>query len=175
MTKFINDKLATAISNAVSITNKSIRATRTAVDLLVAEGFKSTDFISPKGKDSKSTACEEKFAEINAAITLGFTVQARKLLDMPTKALTETGKGSKRYAQQQIGARRSDFKTALSKREEQAKTGNTSRTRSDAQRIADNLNDCSKVIENSEGIAGVDLLELGKAIKAASSALHAKF
>ena len=73
----------------------------------------------------------------------------------------------------QIGARRNDFKTALAKREEAKSGANTKR--SDAQRIADNLNDCSKVIENSEGIDGVDLLELGKAIKAAKSALHAKF
>jgi len=174
MSNFVNAKLASAIANAVSAATKSLRATQTAIDLFVAEGWKSTDLISPKGKDSKSTATEEKFAELNAAIVAGFTATTQKLLETNTKTLTETGKANKRYWQQQIGARRNDFKTALAKRED-AKNGGANTKRSDAQRIADNLNDCSKVIENSEGINGVDLLELGKAIKSAKSVLHAKF
>jgi len=174
MSNFVNAKLASAIANAVSATTKSLRATQTAIDLFVADGWKSTDLISPKGKDSKSTASEEKFAELNAAIVAGFTATTQKLLETNTKTLTETGKANKRYWQQQIGARRNDFKTALSKRED-AKNGGANTKRSDAQRIADNLNDCSKVIENSEGINGVDLIKLAEAIKTAKSVLHAKF
>ena len=117
MQKFINAKLASAIANAVSITNKSLRATQTAIDLFVAEGWKSTDLISPKGEASKSTATPEQFDELTKAIVAGFTPATQKLLDTPTKALTESGKHNKRYAQQQIGARRNDFKRALEKRE----------------------------------------------------------
>lgn len=174
MSNFVNAKLASAIANAVSATTKSLRATQTAIDLFVAEGWKSTDLISPKGKDNKSTATEEKFAELNSAIVAGFTASTQKLLETNTKALTDTGKANKRYWQQQIGARRNDFKTALAKRED-AKNGGANTKRSDAQRISDNLNDCSKVIENSEGISGVDLVKLADAIKSAKSALHAKF
>jgi len=174
MPNFVNAKLASAIANAVSAATKSLRATQTAIDLFVAEGWRSTDLISPKGKDSKSTASEEKFAELNKAIVAGFTASTQKLLETNTKTLTETGKANKRYWQQQIGARRNDFKTALAKRED-AKNGGANTKRSDAQRISDNLNDCSKVIENSEGISGVDLVKLSSAIKAAKSVLHAKF
>tara|TARA_R100000655_G_scaffold281_1_gene1124 strand:- start:3277 stop:3801 length:525 start_codon:yes stop_codon:yes gene_type:complete len=174
MPNFVNAKLASAIANAVSAATKSLRATQTAIDLFVAEGWRSTDLISPKGKDSKSTASEEKFAELNKAIVAGFTATTQKLLETNTKTLTETGKANKRYWQQQIGARRNDFKTALAKRED-AKNGGANTKRSDAQRISDNLNDCSKVIENSEGISGVDLVKLSSAIKAAKSVLHAKF
>ena len=173
MSNFVNAKLASAIANAVSAATKSLRATQTAIDLFVADGWKSTDLISPKGKDSKSTSTEERFAELTKAIVAGFTPATQKLLETNTKTLTDAGKANKRYWQQQIGARRNDFKTALAKREDA--NGGAKPKRSDAQRIADNLNDCSKVIENSEGINGVDLLELGKAIKAAKSALHAKF
>ena len=45
MQKFINAKLASAIANAVSIANKSVKAMASAIDLMVAEGLKSTDFI----------------------------------------------------------------------------------------------------------------------------------
>ena len=149
MSKFINAKLASAIANAVSITNKSVRAMTGAVDLMVAEGLKSTDFISPKGEASKSTSSAEQFEEINAAIVAGFTPATQKLLDTPTKALTESGKHNKRYAQQQIGARRNDFKRALEKREAIA-AGTTSRTRTLDEWCRDMANDGIKKCRSAE-------------------------
>ena len=158
MSILLKDATASAITTAVSNTLKSDRAKATAVDLLVADGFKSTDFISPKGKDSKSTASAELFEQINNAIVLGFSARAQQLVNAPSaKGMTDAQKLSRRNAQMQIGAKRNDFKTALAKREKNASAGNTSRTRSDRQRISDNLNDCLKVIGNSEGIDGVDL------------------
>ena len=158
MSTLLKDATASAITNAVSTTLKGDRAKATAVDLLVADGFKSTDFISPKGKDSKSTASPELFEQINTAIVLGFSARVQQLVSAPSaKGMTDAQKLTRRNGQQQIGAKRNNFKTALAKREDNALTGNTSRTRSDRQRISDNLNDCLKVIGNSEGIDGVDL------------------
>ena len=175
MTTLLKDATASAITNAVAKGNTADRAKATAVDLLVADGFKSTDFISPKGKDSKSTASPELFEQINTAIVLGFNARVQTLVNAPSaKGMTDAQKLARRNGQMQIGARRNDFKTALAKREDNALSGNTSRTRSDMQRISDNLNDCSKVIENSEGIDGVDLVELAKAIGKAKTTLHVK-
>ena len=149
MQKFINAKLASAIANAVSIANKSVKAMTSAVDLMVAEGLKSTDFISPKGEASKSTSSAEQFEEINAAIVAGFTPATQKLLDTPTKALTESGKHNKRYAQQQIGARRNDFKRALEKREA-ILAGTTSQTRTLDEWCRDMANDGIKKCRSAE-------------------------
>jgi len=174
MSTILKETTAAAITIAVSTTLKGDRAKTNAVDKMVADGIKSTDMISPKGKDSKSTASDELFAAINKAIVLGFNTKVQALVNAPSaKGMTDAQKLTRRNGQMQIGAKRNDFKTALAKREDI--NGGAKPKRSDAQRIADNLNDCSKVIENSEGINGVDLLELGKAIKAAKSALHAKF
>ncbi len=170
----LKETTAAAITTAVSTTLKGDRAKTNAVDKMVADGIKSTDMISPKGKDSKSTASDELFAAINKAIVLGFNARVQTLVNAPSaKGMTDAQKLTRRNGQMQIGAKRNDFKTALKKREDT--NGGAKPKRSDAQRIADNLNDCSKVIENSEGINGVDLLELAKAVKAAKSALHAKF
>lgn len=149
MQNYVNAKLASAIANAVSITNKSLRATQTAIDLFVAGGWKSTDLISPKGEASKSTATPEQFEELTRAIVAGFTPATQKLLDTPTKALTESGKHNKRYAQQQIGARRNDFKRALEKREAIA-AGTTSRTRTLDEWCRDMANDGIKKCRNAE-------------------------
>jgi len=171
----LKETTAAAITTAVSTTLKGDRAKANAVDKMVADNIKSTDMISPKGKDSKSTASPELYEAIGNAIVLGFNTRVQALVNAPSaKGMTDAQKLGRRNGQMQIGAKRNDFKTALAKRED-VNTGGAKPKRSDAQRIADNLNDCSKVIENSEGINGVDLLELGKAVKAAKSALHAKF
>lgn len=176
MSIILNETTAAAITNAVSTTLKGDRAKTNAVDKMVADGIKSTDMISPKGKDSKSTASPELYEAIGNAIVLGFNTRVQALVNAPSaKGMTDAQKLGRRTGQMQIGAKRNDFKTALAKREDTTSGGGAKPKRSDAQRIADNLNDCSKVIENSEGINGVDLLELGKAVKAAKSALHAKF
>ena len=165
MQKIINAKLASAIANAVSIANKSVKAMASAVDLLVAEGLKSTDFISPKGEASKSTSSPEQFEELNAAIVAGFTPATQKLLDTPTKALTESGKHNKRYWQQQIGARRNDFKRALEKREALAAGTQASRTRTLDEWCRDMANDGIKKCRNAEN-APFDIEDMIKALNA---------
>ncbi len=167
MTKrVLTEKVAGLMTTYVAKGAQADRAKANAVDALVAAGFVSTDMISPK--KAESTADDELHAQIGAAIVAGFSARAQALLAKPsTKGLTDSQIDARRYAMQQIGAKRNDFKTALAKREERATSGNTSRTRSDEQRIADNLNDCLKVIGKSEGIDGVDLPTLTDHIKSA--------
>jgi outer membrane PBP1 activator LpoA protein len=113
----LNTAAATAITAAVSAVEGAARKMQSSIDTLVASGMRSTDFISPKSKDGGSTSSPEQFEAINAAIVAGFTARGQKLLAAPTKALPEADKAEKRYLQQQIGARRNDFKRGLEKRE----------------------------------------------------------
>ena len=177
-------RLPIAIGEKIVTTTKSKvageRAVSSLVDAMVKANIPSTHLISPsaagKNKGLSTAPSQEYYDDIRANVVLGFSASAQKLIAYPsTRGLTDAQRGMRKYWQQQIGAIVSDFKTQLAKREEAKDGGGAKPKRSDAQRIADNLNDCSKVIENSEGINGVDLLELGKLIKAAKSALHAKF
>ena len=111
----LSPAIAAAITEAVALTGKAERKLGSTIDLLLAEGFRSTDFISPKS--DASTASPEQFDAINAAIVAGFTKAAQQLLDKPTKSLEDAAKAEKRYWQQQIGAKRNDFKRGLEKRE----------------------------------------------------------
>ncbi len=108
---------ATAITEAVAAVEGAARKMESSIDALVAANMRSTDFISPKSKKYESTASPEQFAAINEAIVAGFTKANQKLLTTPTKALSDVDKTTKRYWQQQIGARRNDFQTGLEKRE----------------------------------------------------------
>jgi len=176
MTKTVTTELAGLIANAVAKGNTADRAKTTAVDAMVAAGFVSTDFISPKGKDSKSTATDELFGQINAAIVAGFATRTQALVNAPSaKGMTDAQKLARRNAQMQIGAKRNDFKTALAKRENAEASGNTSRTRTPQQRVTDNLNDSIKVLQEAEGVPfdTVKVLELcKKALAEATKVAH---
>ena len=82
-------------------------------------------------------------------VVAGFSATAQSLLETPTKSMTEAKKISKRYWQQQIGARLGDFKGALEKREGGG-NGKGGKPRTPEQRVRDNLNDCLKVINAVE-------------------------
>lgn len=176
-------------SKVTTTTQKKLsgdRAVTSLVDTLHKAKIPSTHLISPKpkgDKPSQSTASQQWFDEFNTAIVLGFSSTTQKIMAAPTKSLTEAQKLSKRYWQQQVGAIRGDYKKSLEKREkigqEIAEGGTPSRVRSDGQRIADNLQDCTKVIENSEGIPCshadvefVDLEALYDAVQACKRVLH---
>ena len=141
-------EVGNTITSTVSKTQAGVRAMQSAIPMLIKHGIVSTMFISPHSKGSKSTATEEQFDWINKHIILGFTASFQKLLESPTKSLTDAKKVTKRYWQQQIGARRNDFKSALARREDSNGAGGKPRTAD--QRVRDNLNDCLKVIDNVE-------------------------
>jgi len=126
----MNTLLSTAIRNAiaadVSAVERSAKARHAVIDLMVASKIKSTDFISPKSKDSGSTATPELFAELKAAIVAGFTAMDQALVKLESKAAIAALKPEKAarrtYVQQQIGSRMKDYKNALKRRED---AGNT--------------------------------------------------
>ena len=146
------------------------RAVTSLVDTLHKAKVPHTHLISPASKgEVKSTApSQEYYDDIRASVVLGFSATNQKLIAAPVKSLTDSQKVMRKYWQQQIGGIIGDYKTALEKREkigqEIAEGGTPSRVRSDGQRIADNLQDCTKVIEKSEGIPcsreGVDFVDL---------------
>jgi hypothetical protein len=160
----LSENAVSRISQAVGATVKADKAMTSALDTLAADGIQSTDFISPKKAESGSTASPELFNSINSAIVLGFAAPIRTLLEKNTKSLTDPQKTTKRYWQQQIGARRNDFKRAMEKREVGTTDSGAQRTRTAEQRIRDNLNDIIKVCQNAEEAKFdiVKMIELAK-------------
>ena len=189
MTNQVENLPVEIASKVTTTTQKKLsgdRAVTSLVDTLHKAKIPSTHLISPKPKGDKpslSTASQQWFDDFNAAIVLGFSATNQRLITAPVKSLTDSQKAMRKYWQQQIGAIRGDYKTSLEKREkigqEIAEGGTPSRVRSDGQRIADNLQDCTKVIENSEGIPCsregvefVDLEALTEAIQTCKRILH---
>ena len=110
-----------AMTAAVEAKRKADNKMDSAIDVLWANGARSTDMISPDSKDRKdgkvSTATKEDYAKARSAVVAGFTKAVQQLLDKPTKSLEDIDKANKRYWQQQIGARLKDFFDGLEKRE----------------------------------------------------------
>lgn len=164
--RVLTTQTISAISNAVSRSINADKAGVKALDALIADGFdKPTDFTSPKSADSTATA--DEFEAINAAIVMGFSADVRKLLLKPVKSLSEEQKTTRRYWQQQIGARRNDFKRQLEKRLAADKPdGAGPRNRTLDQRVRDNLNDVIKACQNAEE-ATFDVPDMVARVKAA--------
>lgn len=148
----LKTEVATAITAAVAAVEGASRKMASSIDALVAAGMRSTDFISPKSKSGDSTASPEQFDAINAAIVAGFTARVRKLLDAPTKALGDADKSDKRYWQQQIGARRNDFKRALEKREGKVDDRAPQAPKSPEDKIRAMIESIEKVVQNADGL-----------------------
>ena len=123
MSYVMPNNMVKAISNAVSKRLTSDTAMTTAVDILYSGGFPAAFCKSPK-KDAEgnepTVEHKEAYAALKVAVVAGFTETRRKLLDTPTKALSEKQKDTKRFWQQQIGARVGDFHAQLQRREDVA-------------------------------------------------------
>jgi len=166
----LSQNTATLVAKAVSSTIRADKASVAALDALIADGFdKPTDFVSPKSDGS--TVSVEEFNALNGAIVLGFNADIQKLLEKPVKSLTDAQKTTRRYWQQQIGARRNDFKRQLTKRlDADSSDGAGARNRTVEQRIRDNLNDVIKVCQNAEE-ATFDITDMVNKVKAALAVL----
>jgi hypothetical protein len=150
----LSPAVAAAITSAVAATESAARKMASSIDALAAAGMRSTDFVSPKSKDGGSTASPEQFEAINGAIVAGFTARVQKLMAAPTKGLSDTDKSDKRYWQQQIGARRNDFKRGLEKRE--GKGGDDTRApqspKSPEDKIRAMIESIEKIVQGTEGL-----------------------
>ena len=67
-------------------------------------------------KTDDSDRAEDFRNGLKAAIIVSFTAADQRLLDTPTKGLSDNKKAHKRYMQQQIGARVNDYKRGLERR-----------------------------------------------------------
>jgi len=149
-----NRKLQTAtidrVSKAVASSILADKHGTAAIDSLIADGFdKPTDFVSPKSQGS--TVSVEEFNAINDAIVLGFSADIQRLLAKPVKSLTDAQKTTRRYWQQQIGAKRNDFKRGMQRRIDAASPdGGASRTRTIDEWFRDMANDGIKKCRAAE-------------------------
>jgi hypothetical protein len=151
MTKF-NKETAALITSTVAAVEGASRKLASTADTLHAAGVPSTHFISPKSKDGGSTVTPEDFDALNAAIVAGFTVAVQKLMAAPTKSLQDVDKAEKRYWQQQIGARRNDFKRALEKREGRADTRAPQAPKSAEDKIRAQIETIEKIVQGAEAL-----------------------
>ena len=149
-----NRKLETTtidrVSKAVASSILADKHGTAAIDALVADGFdKPSDFVSPKSQGS--TVSVEEFNAINEAIVLGFNADIQRLLAKPVKSLTDAQKTTRRYWQQQIGAKRNDFKRGMQRRIDAASPdGGASRTRTIDEWFRDMANDGIKKCRAAE-------------------------
>jgi hypothetical protein len=164
-----NRKLETTtidrVSKAVASSILADKHGTAAIDALVADGFdKPSDFVSPKSQGS--TVSVEEFNAINEAIVLGFGADIQRLLAKPVKSLTDAQKTTRRYWQQQIGAKRNDFKRGMQRRIDAASPdGGASRTRTIDEWFRDMANDGIKKCRAAEE-APFDIADMIKACEA---------
>jgi hypothetical protein len=155
----LNDITIDRVSKAVSSSILADKHGSAAIDALIADGFdKPTDFVSPKSQGS--TVSVEEFDAINNAIVCGFTTDVQRLLEKPVKSLTDAQKTTRRYWQQQIGAKRNDFKRGMQRRIDAASSeGGAQRTRNIDEWFRDMANDGIKKCRNAEE-APFDIVEM---------------
>ena len=153
------------VSKAVASSILADKQGNAAIDALIADGFdKPTDFVSPKSEGS--TVSVEEFNAINDAIVLGFSADIQRLLAKPVKSLTDAQKTTRRYWQQQIGAKRNDFKRGMQRRIDAASPdGGAQRTRTIDEWFRDMANDGIKKCRNAEE-APFDIAEMIAAMNA---------
>ena len=152
MTKF-NKETAALITSTVAAVEGASRKLASTADTLHASGVPSTHFVSPKSKSGESTATPEEFDALNVAIVAGFTAAVQKLMAAPTKSLQDADKAEKRYWQQQIGARRNDFKRALEKREGKADNREPQAPKSAEDKIRAQIETIEKIVQGAEALS----------------------
>ncbi len=145
MRNFTNPKL---IISAVQKASGAERAVTAAVDEFIASGFTSTDLISPKSKGS--TVSPDEYNMINETIVAGFSAPVRKLMSVPVKSLSDDEKPERRYWQQQVGARRNDFKRQLEKRESAGESGTATTPKTNKTKILEALSKVVSICEKDE-------------------------
>lgn len=147
----INDlqKLVRQYSTAVDKTGKTLSA---LIDHMVADDISISDL--------KDKECPAR-ASVDAGITASFAKTTQRLLATPTKDLSDSDKGAKRYAQQQIGSRRNKIVKALDDRLNPVERGPVERKPDDTW-IREAFTAMVKRVETSEGAGDLDLVEIAE-------------
>tara|TARA_R100000005_G_C4993573_1_gene200589 strand:- start:48 stop:557 length:510 start_codon:yes stop_codon:yes gene_type:complete len=110
MSKFTFASHVTAHAKAAGKT-ESLMAK--ACDAMIADKITVAMFSK---KTDDSDRAEDFRNGLKAAIIASFKVADQRLLDTPTKGLSDAKKAQKRYLQQQIGGRANDYKRGLARR-----------------------------------------------------------
>jgi hypothetical protein len=137
-----------SITNVVSATQDVKGKTKKMVDLLVADGIKSSMLDKPSKKNDANPNATLQFG-ITQAIMKGLPVEWVSLIAKETKTLSQQDKDTKRYAQMQVGSYYGKVKRALEDFENPKSTAPRV-TRSAVERIIDSLNDAIEVAEKIE-------------------------
>jgi hypothetical protein len=124
----LSGEVATLVTSYVKGEIAHDKRTSKFLDVLQAEGIKSDMLKAPaKGADSSF------YDAFKVAVVAGFDAGKRKLLDTPTKGMSDSQKKAKRDAQQSIGAYVGNIRRDLLKRESEGEgegegEGNTTST-----------------------------------------------
>jgi hypothetical protein len=137
-----------SITNVVSATQDVKGKTKKMVDLLVADGVKSSMLDKPSKKTDANPNATLQFG-ITQAIIKGLPMNWQSLLAKDTKTLSDSDKTEKRYAQQQVGSYYGKVKRALIEFETPKSTAPRV-VRSTQERIIDALNEAIDVARKDE-------------------------
>jgi hypothetical protein len=159
----LKDLTQVSITNVVSATQDVKGKTKKMVDLLVADGIKSSMLDKPSKKTDANPNATLQFG-ITQAIIKGLPVEWVSLIAKDTKTLSDSDKNAKRYAQQQVGSYYGKVKRALIDFEN-PKSSAPRVTRTAQQRIIDSLNDAIDVAQGSEDL-NMDVALFIKNVKA---------
>jgi len=164
MTQLQIEVLPTNISGLITEDTKAtVRSNKTrgnVIQALINADIPYTHFISAKSKDS--TATVEFQESTDSAIVLGFTDRVQTLLHTSTKELEDKEKAEKRYWQQQVGAKRADYKKALKKAQEPRRDPVH---HSDKEKIAIAIQTVRDLIQETEEEMDFDVSEAAESLR----------
>lgn len=154
ITAIIGEDTVNTIGQFVEASNKKERSGVRLLDVLRAAEYKADYMTAPKGEAKEEVihvnGANHTRLEVHTAtkkaVVLGFSQTIQALLDTPTTALSQVKKDDKKYWQQQIGSRMSDFKRLLTKSEADA-DGGTPNTKKDL------LTQLTELVNNAKGKA----------------------
>jgi hypothetical protein len=139
-----------AVKSWSSAHDKAGKQMVTVIDALVASG------VTVATLDDKESPYRQS---VDDGIVASFGAAIMRLMDTPTKELDDARKVSKRYAQQQVGSRRSKIKKQLDARLNPVEQGPTPR-KPDDKFLREWLAIGEKRITTSEGAGDIDLVAM---------------
>ena len=124
----------TAVTAASKATVAGIKTERRLIDTFRADNVAASALLSPKTEGS--TATDESWKAIRGAVVAGFDASVQKLLALPTDAVRDTDKPTRRYWHQQIGSIIGRWQRALAK-DEAARAGVVKNATSPVEKLRD--------------------------------------
>jgi len=149
------------------------RSQTKAIDLLIADGVKSTNLLLGK---KPSEAHKKTFMQLKGAVIASFGKADQALLAKPAKSLSSNQKDKKRKLTMRIGPYMANLRKAMERRELLGtKSKAPNRKRDEITRLRDDIQDALKVLQGWEKPSkGVDVTALVKALNDALKALVGK-